>query len=80
MSNTVTYRGEIIDYRQDYLYEPVGLDAFDPKPHQPQPGSEVHPIRPPAGCPNPTPMGMIYVEDAETGEFHGLVLIASLVG
>ncbi len=80
MSNTATYKGQTIDYRQDYLYEPVGLDLFDAKPHQPEPGTEVRPIRPPYGCPNPVAMGMIYVQDAESSEFRGLVNIASLVG
>lgn len=80
MANTVKTRYGTIDYRQDYLFEPVGLDLFDPKPHQPEPGTEVTPIRPPHGCPNPIPMGMIYVNDAETGEFRGLVMIASLMG
>jgi len=80
MSNTTTYGGATIDYRQDYLFEPVGLDLFDPKPHQPESGCEVRPIRPPHGCPDPTPMGMVYVEDPETAEFYGLVLIASLFG
>lgn len=30
------------------------------------------------GCPRNGTMGHTYVEDAETGEFYGLVLLASL--
>lgn len=60
-----------------YIFEPVGLDWFDPKPHQPKPGTRVVKTQP-HGCPKNGTMGFTYVEDAETGEFYGLVLLNSL--
>lgn len=60
-----------------YIYEPVGLDRFDPKPHQPKPGTRVVKVQP-RGCPKNGTMGFCYVEDAESGAFYGLVLLNSL--
>jgi len=67
-------------YKQDYVFEPVGWDAIDPHALTPQSGIEVSPIPPPPGCPDPVPMGHVYIQDAETAEFYGLCLIDSLVG
>jgi len=63
--------------RTVYVFRPVGLDAWDPLPHQPAPGTRVVKIQPRFGPRNGT-MSHCYVEDAETGQFYGLVLEASL--
>jgi hypothetical protein len=60
-----------------FVFEPVGLDVFDARSHQPAPGTRVRKTQP-FGCPKNGTMGHTYVEDAETGEFYGLVLLASL--
>lgn len=60
-----------------YLFEPVGLDVFDPKPYQPEPGARVV-LTQPHGCPKNGTMGFVFVNGAESGCFHGLVLKASL--
>lgn len=60
-----------------YVYEPVGLDKYDRKPHQPEPGTLVRKTQP-RGCPKNGTMGFCYVEDAHTGHFYGLVLLNSL--
>lgn len=61
---------------QVFEFHPVGVDAFDPKPHQPKPGD---PVR----YSNQSGVGQAkgpfrYVEHAETGEFKGMVLRSSL--
>jgi hypothetical protein len=61
-----------------YRYEPVGLDQWDPKPHQPAPGTLVVKTSGGPGTPKNGTMGFTYVEDAETGQFYGLVLLNSL--
>jgi hypothetical protein len=64
-----------------YVYAPVGLDKFDPKDHQPKAGDRVVKCgkrRETMGCPPNGAMGFCYVEDAETGEFYGMVLLGSL--
>lgn len=60
-----------------FVFQPVGLDLFDPKAHSPKPGTVVVKVQP-AGCPRNGTMGFTYVEDADTGEFYGLVLLNSL--
>jgi hypothetical protein len=60
-----------------YVFQPVGVDRFDPHDLTPPPGTEVVKTQP-VGCPPNGTMGHCYVEDAETGEFYGLVLLASL--
>lgn len=60
-----------------YVFNPVGLDLFDRKPHQPAPGTRVVKCQP-VGCPKNGTMGFCYVEDALTGQFYGLVLVNSL--
>lgn len=60
-----------------YTFEPVGLDAFDRRAHHPERGTRVV-LTQPAGTPRNGTMGHVYVKDAETGAFYGLVLKASL--
>lgn len=60
-----------------YIYEPVGLDLWDRRPHAPAPGTRVVKTKVP-GCPPNGTMGHCYVADAETGAFYGLVLVNSL--
>lgn len=60
-----------------FVFEPVGLDRWDSRPHQPAPGTRVVKMQP-YGCPRNGTMGFTYVEDAETGQFYGLVLLNSI--
>lgn len=60
-----------------YVFDPVGFDLFDPRPFHPAEGARVVKVQP-RGCPRNGTMGHTYVADAETGRFHGLVLVASL--
>ncbi len=60
-----------------YVFEPVGFDVFDAHRGQPAPGARVVKTQP-FGTPKNGTMGHVYVKDAETGEFYGLVLAASL--
>lgn len=60
-----------------YTFEPVGMDVFDRRAHQPERGTRVVKTQP-YGCPKNGTMGHCYVEDAETGAFYGLVLENSL--
>lgn len=62
-----------------YRYQPVGLDLFDRRPHQPAPGTVVVKTSGGPGTPKNGTMGHCYVADAETGKFYGLVLEKSLV-
>lgn len=61
---------------QVFEYQPVGMDAYDPKDFHPKPGDAVR-------YSNKSGVGQAkgpyrYVENAETGEFHGMVLRSSL--
>ncbi len=60
-----------------FVFHPTGLDLTDPKPHTPAAGTVVVKTKP-HGCPRNGTMGFAYVEDAATGEFYGLVHLASL--
>jgi hypothetical protein len=60
-----------------YRFEPVGVDVWDRRAHQPAAGTRVVKTQP-YGCPKNGTMGHAYVKDAETGQFYGLVLLASL--
>jgi hypothetical protein len=60
-----------------YRFEPVGLDVWDRRKNQPTPGTRVV-LTQPVGVPRNGTMGHVFVADAETGEFYGLVLKASL--
>ena len=65
-----------------YRFDPVGLDRFDRRAHQPAPGALV--VLTPKGdrnligCPPQGAMGHVFVSCADTGRFYGLVLRASL--
>ena len=59
-----------------FRYEPAGWDVFDPKVSI-EPGTLVRKTQP-AGCPRNGTMGHTFIEDAETGEFLGLVQLTSL--
>jgi hypothetical protein len=63
--------------KKRYVFEPVGWDIFDRRAHQPEPGTIVVKTQP-FGAPKNGTMGHCFVEDAETGEFYGLVLVNSL--
>lgn len=60
-----------------FTYEPVGMDIWDRREYQPARGDVVVKVQP-QGCPRNGTMGHCYVADAATGEFRGLVLLASL--
>lgn len=60
-----------------FVFEPVGLDVWDRRRYQPEPGARVRKTQP-AGCPRNGTMGHCFVEDADTGSFYGLVMVASL--
>lgn len=60
-----------------YTFRPVGLDLLDPNPYHPEPGTRVRKTQP-HGCPRNGTMGHCYIEDATTGAFYGLCLLASL--
>lgn len=60
-----------------HLFEPVGVDAWDRRPHHPEPGTRVV-LTQPTGTPANGTMGFVYVKDADTGHFYGLVLRNSL--
>lgn len=60
-----------------FTFEPVGMDLFRPTKLAPPAGTLVRKTQP-AGCPKNGTMGHTYIEDAETGEFYGLVLLNSL--
>jgi hypothetical protein len=61
-----------------FVFTPVGLDLWAPHESTPEAGTRVV-KKQPHGCPRNGTMGMCYVQDAETGVFYGLVLLASLV-
>lgn len=63
--------------RTVYVFDPVGLDLYDPKPFHPAKGARVVKTQP-RGCPKNGTMGFCYVADAESGKFYGLVLLNSL--
>ena len=60
-----------------FVFEPVGWDVFDRRKNQPEPGTRVRKTQP-FGTPKNGTMGHVFVEDAETGEFYGLVMAKSL--
>jgi hypothetical protein len=62
--------------KRRYAFNPVGMDAWDPKPSHPAPGTHVV-LSDQSGV--GTRAGDFrYVEHADTGEFHGMVLKSSL--
>lgn len=64
--------------KRTYEYHPVGLDLWDRRAHQPEPGAVVVKTQP-YGCPRNGTMGHCYVKDATSDVFYGLVLEASLI-
>jgi hypothetical protein len=62
---------------QRYAYAPAGCDIWDARTSL-APGAIVVKISP-HGCPPNGTMGHCYVGAPDTGEFIGLVLLASLV-
>ncbi len=67
--------------KRTYVFEPVGLDLFDPSEYGPARGARVVKCQPAGiGCPKSGNVGRhwAYVEDAYTGRFYGMVLRASL--
>lgn len=62
-----------------YKYEPVGMDIFNARKHQPKRGAIVVKCSGGLGTPKNGTMGHCYVKDANTGEFYGLVLTKSLI-
>lgn len=60
-----------------YIFEPVGLDIWDRREHQPAPGTIVRKVQPP-GCPRNGTMGHTFVEPVDGSGFPVLVLTASL--
>jgi hypothetical protein len=63
--------------KRKYAFQPVGMDAWDPKPFHPPAGTHVV-LSSQSGVGRGTGH-FRYVENAETGEFHGMVLKSSLV-
>lgn len=72
-----TLEGLAVKQGRVYVFEPVGLDVWDRRMGQPERGARVVKVQP-AGCPRNGTMGHCFVADAETGDFRGLVLLASL--
>ena len=60
---------------KQYRYNPVGLDIYDRRSYQPEPGTLVT-VTQPFGCPPNGTMGHCYVEWPEGGPV--LVLVNSL--
>lgn len=60
-----------------FTFDPVGMDVFDRRAYQPDAGTRVVKTQP-YGCPKNGTMGHVYVNDADSGEFYGLVMAASL--
>lgn len=63
--------------KRRYAFQPVGMDAMDPRPSHPTPGSHVV-LSDQSGVGRGSGPYR-YIEHAETGEFHGMVLKSSLV-
>lgn len=60
-----------------HIFEPVGVDLWDRRANQPDRGTRVV-LTQPHGAPRNGTMGHVYVKDADTGAFYGLVLRNSL--
>lgn len=60
-----------------FVFDPVGFDAFAPHALTPPAGTRVVKCQP-FGTPKNGTMGHCYVQDADTGDFYGLVLLNSL--
>lgn len=66
-----------------YAFRPVGMDAYDPKPEHPNPGTHVvlseADNAQQAGAKRGRLGAFRFVENAETGESHGMVHKNSLM-
>lgn len=60
-----------------YEFHPVGLDAWEKRPHLPPPGTLVVKTTVRGGPKNGT-MGHCFIAHADTGRFIGLCLVNSL--
>ena len=60
-----------------YTYEPVGMDVWDRRAYQPERGTRVVKTQP-YGTPRNGTMGQCYVQDADSGQFYGMVSVNSL--
>lgn len=69
--------------KRRYSYKPVGMDAFDSKPWHPKPGDAVVFSNQGGGVAGHRGRGGLrdyrFVENADSGQFHGMVLKSSLV-
>jgi hypothetical protein len=63
--------------KRRYAFQPVGMDAWDPKASHPAPGTHVV-LSDQSGVGRKAGP-FRYIENAENGEFHGMVLKSSLV-
>jgi hypothetical protein len=61
-----------------YRYDPVLFDMISKRSVPIPDGARLVKMQP-FGCPKNGTMGMCYVEDADNGEFYGLVCLNSLV-
>lgn len=69
--------------KRRYAYNPVGMDAYDVKSWHPTPGDSVVFSNQGGGVTGHRGRGGLhnyrYVEGADSGQFHGMVLKSSLV-
>jgi hypothetical protein len=63
--------------KRRYAFNPVGMDAMDPKPFHPAPGTPVV-YSNQGGVGGHRAGNFRYIENAEDGTFHGMVLKSSL--
>jgi len=63
--------------KTEYEFDPVGLDLFSPHRGTPAKGTRVVKTKV-NGAPKNGTMGHVFVADAMTGKFLGLVLVNSL--
>ena len=61
-----------------FRFEPVGLDIFDRRRNQPEPGTIVEKVQP-RGCPKNGTMGHCFVAPVDNHNAFALVLVNSLV-
>ena len=64
--------------KRRYAFQPVGMDAWDPKPSHPTAGTHVV-FSNQGGMKSHRAGAFRYVEGADSGQFHGMVLKSSLV-
>lgn len=60
-----------------YTFKASSWDIFDRKDYTPEDGTKVRKTQP-YGCPKNGTFGMCYIEDADTGNFIGMVSMNSL--